>query len=106
MLPSTLSEFIDRFTSGSGATNKVYPVTGSFGLKNLNFRGYIRDFIRSAQKGETVPYLDRPKLWMCHHQITDKKGWAEVMEGMWKCRPYKYNTPSHIPLSNLCHTYI
>ena len=70
----TTTEFMDRFTAGAGCTNQVYSVKEALGASKLDCRGFMNDFINKAQ-GRNAGFLDRPMLWMTHHQILDKQGW-------------------------------
>lgn len=67
---SEFQEFIDKFT-GAFTTNKVYVVEGGLGLnlKKLDFRGYLRDFINTAQGRNSPGFLDASMLWMCHREF-------------------------------------
>ena len=68
--------FIDRFCCGY-ATNKVFEVEQALGIKNLDMRGYMRDFINTSQGRLSGGYLDASKLWMTHHHILDRQGWEK-----------------------------
>ncbi len=70
--------FIDRFCCGY-ATNKVFEVDQALGIKKLDVRGYLSDFINAAQGRNSPGYLDAPTLWMCHHNILDRQDWEKDM---------------------------
>ena len=73
---------MDRFTGGT-CTNKVYAVKEAFGASKLTTRGFMQDFINSAQGRGGAGFHDRSMLWLIHHHVTDTKGWEkDVMEGM------------------------
>ncbi|EED96591.1 predicted protein [Thalassiosira pseudonana CCMP1335] len=92
---SEFQEFIDKFT-GAFTTNKVYVVEGGLGLnlKKLDFRGYLRDFINTAQGRNSPGFLDASMLWMCHHHVTDASKWDGVSERLIKTINEKCTTPS------------
>ncbi len=69
--------FIDRFICGH-ANNKVFQVEQALGVKNLDVRGYLSDFINAAQGRESPGYLDAPTLWMTHHHIIDSQGFSDL----------------------------
>jgi hypothetical protein len=68
--------FIDRFCCGY-ATNKVFEVEQTFGIKNLDVRGYFRDFINAAQGRQSPGYLDDTNLWMVHHHFDNRQAWEK-----------------------------
>lgn len=68
--------FTDRFCCGY-ATNKVFEVEQTFGIKNLDVRGYFRDFINAAQGRLSPGYLDDTNLWMVHHHFDNRQAWEK-----------------------------
>ena len=66
--------FIDRFCRGF-TTNKVFEVEQTFGIKNLDVRGYFRDFINASQGRQSPGYLDDGNLWMVNHHFDSRQAW-------------------------------
>jgi hypothetical protein len=58
--------FINRFT-GDALTNVCYPIDEAFGIKQLTFRGYIRDYINNTN-GRSPGFVDAPMLFMVHRK--------------------------------------
>ena len=86
-------EFIDRFT-GDISANKCYAVDEAIGIKKLDFRGYVRDFINVAQGRTATGYLDAPMLWLEHHHITGPENWKTFTREIVDYINKKCNTPS------------